>query len=278
MRRTSPTKFTSTGFTLIEVVVIAPILILTLGGFVYTLSNIIADTLVIRDSNTMIYDTQASLDRIEQDIRLSTQFPTTTGTMPSPQGSDGTPAFTGTAAFNSATTLTANSGANALILTTISTTANPLSPSRQGVYFANQPNPCDLTQIYNTRLLTTVIYYVNNGSLYRRTYVPPWTTTAGQSTTVCNAPWQQDSCSPGYTSTQAAPTGPCQTNDAKLMDNVSSVTVNFYGSAGSTTDLGPTNALNATTLGVTIAASKTTAGQPVTNTGLIRATKLNTSS
>lgn len=267
MRHMLPTKSTVTGFTLIEVLVIAPILILTLGGFVYTLSTIVGDALVVRDTNTMIYDTQGALDRIEQDARLSTQFLTTSGTLPSPQGSDSN--FAGTAAFTSSSSVTG--GANALIMSTISTTANPLDPTRQGVYFANQPNPCDITQVYNTRLMTTVIYYINGGSLYRRTYVPPWTTTAGQSTTVCAAPWQQNSCSPGYTSTQ------CQTNDAKIMDNVSSLGVAYYSSAGSTSDLGASGASNATTIGATINASKTTAGQSVTNTATIRATKLNAS-
>ena len=244
------------GFTLVEVLVISPILILTIGGFVYVLTNIISDALVVRDTNGMIYDTQTALDRIEQDARLSTQFLTTSGTLPSPQGSDNN--FAGTAAFTS--------GSNVLIMSTLSTSANPLNPARQVVYFTT-PNPCDITQVYNAPLLTTVIYYINNGSLYRRTYVPPWTTTSGPNQ-VCNAPWQQNSCSPGYTNTTQ-----CQTSDAKLMDNISSLTVAYCSSAGDTTCT--TAATSATTISATITASKTTAGQPVTNTATLRASKLN---
>jgi hypothetical protein len=248
--------------------IIAPILILTIGGFVYTLSTIVADTLAIRDTNTMVYDTQGALDRIEQDARLSVQFLSTSGPLPSPQGSDSN--FTGTAAFTSSSSF--NGGSNALIMSTLSTNLNPLDPTRQAVYFANQPNACDVTQIYNAKLLTTVIYYINNGSLYRRTYVPTWTTTAGPNQ-VCNAPWQQDSCSPGYTNTTM-----CQTSDAKIIDNVTSLSTAFYSTPdGSGGDLGAAAATTASTINVTLATSKTTAGQPISNTASVRATKLNSS-
>lgn len=267
MRSTLRTKVTQAGFTLVEVMIIAPILILTIGGFVYTLSTIVADTLAIRDTNTMVYDTQGALDRIEQDARLSVQFLATSGPLPSPQGSDGN--FTGTAAFTSSSSF--NGGSNALIMSTLSTNLNPLDPNRQAVYFSNQPNPCDVTQVYNAKLLTTVIYYINNGSLYRRTYVPTWTTTAGANQ-VCTAPWQQDSCSPGYTNTTA-----CQTSDAKIMDNVTSLSTAYYSTPGGTTDLGASSATTASTINVTIASSKTTAGQQVSNTASVRATKLNSS-
>lgn len=261
MRRLLRTKPRLAGFTLIEVMVIAPILILTLGGFVYTLSTIIADSLVIRDTNGVIYDTQGALDRIEQDARLSVQFLSTSGALPSPQGSDGTPAYTGTAAFTS-------TQSNTLIFSTISTDSNPLSPTRQAIYFANPP--CNVSQIYNTRLLTTVIYYVNGGSLYRRTYVPSWTTTTGQSNTVCAAPWQENSCSPGYNPSITQ----CQTNDALIMNNVQSLTPTYYTTPdGSTSTSVPENA---STIKVSIQAGKTTAGQPVSFTGAIQATKLNT--
>lgn len=259
MRSTSPTKpRRSAGFTLIEVLVISPILILTIGGFVYTLTTIVSDALAIRDTNTMVYETQTALDRIEQDARLSIQFPSTTAAMPSPQGSDG--GFTGTASFTA--------GPNVLIMSTLSTSINPLDPSRQIVYFA-APNGCGTSQVYNSPLITTVIYYVNNGSLYRRSYVPTWTTAAGANQ-VCVAPWQQNSCSPGYTNTTQ-----CQTNDAKLMDNVQSLSTAYYGSVGGTADLGYASAATATTIGATIVGSKTTAGQTITNTATMRASKIN---
>ncbi len=255
MRFLSPTKSRRTaGFTLVEILVISPILILTIGGFVYTLTTIVSDALAIRDTNTMVYETQTALDRIEQDARLSIQFPSSTGPLPSPQGSDN--GFAGTAGFTA--------GQNVLIMSTLSTTINPLDPTRQVVYYS-APNVCGSTQVYNPPLITTVIYYVNNGSLYRRTYLP--TPGAGQ---LCGSPWQQNSCSPGYTNTTQ-----CQTSDAKLMDNVQSLSTAYYGNAASTTDLGYANAATATTIGATIVGNKTTAGQAVSNTATMRVSKIN---
>lgn len=263
MSRINPSRHRyRAGFTLVEIVVIAPILILVLGGFVVALVTMVGDTLASRDSNALVYDTQTTLDRIEQDVRTSTGFLSTTGTMTAPQGSDAN--YTGTAAFTSSST-------NHLLLSTLSTTTNPLDPNRQVVYFANQPNPCGSLQSYNTPLTTTVIYYVYNGSLYRRTAVPSFTTTTGQPNTVCGSPWQQNSCSPGYTSTQ------CQTQDAKLMDNVSSVSLTYYGSPTCDTSCTAVAPTAATTVIVTINTAKTTAGQPLTNSATSRITRLNVS-
>ena len=253
------------GFTLIEVVVIAPVLILTLGGFIVALVSMVGDTLANRDTNTMLYEAQSTLDRIEQDVRLSKGYLATTGTLPSPQGSDGTPAFTGTAAFTA-------TSSNYLLLSTLSTNVNPLDPARKVVYYGGtgQPYGCGSLESYNTPFPTTVIYYLNGTALYRRTVVPSNTLTAGQANTVCYTPWQQNSCSPGYTNTTQ-----CATQDAKVMDNVKSIGLAYYASQSSNTDLGASNAPAAITIGVTITTEKTTAGQLIGNSTTARFTRLN---
>jgi hypothetical protein len=148
------------------------------------------------------------------------------------------------------------------------TTLNPLDSDRAIVYYANKPNPCGPQQAYNTPLSATVIYYLNGNSLFRRTIIPTYTLTAGPNM-VCSAPWQQNSCSPGYTSTQ------CQTQDIKLLDNVSSIDLAYYGDPTSTSNLGAANAASATTISVTINTSKTSGGQPIANTANLRATRIN---
>lgn len=262
MSQTNLTHQLKKGFTLVEMLVIAPILILAIGGFIVVLISMVGDALKSRDNNALVYNTQASLDRIEQDIRLGVQFGTTTGTLPSPQGSDSN--FTGTAAFTST--------AGALIISSLSTDRNPGDGAREIVYYENQPNACGANQNYNTPFISTVVYYVYNNALYRRVLVPTYTLTTGQLNTVCDAPWQQNSCSPGYVSAQ------CQTQDAKLMDDVSSLSVAYYSSPSSSTDLGAANATAAVTVGVTINSTKTSAGQPISNTAAVRATKINSSS
>src|SRR3954469_24566042 len=90
MRSISQTssKSRSRGFTLIEVLIIAPIVVLVIGGFVALIMAMVGDVLLTRDQNVMAYETQDALDRIEQDTRIGTQFLNTSRTLTSPQGSD----------------------------------------------------------------------------------------------------------------------------------------------------------------------------------------------
>jgi Tfp pilus assembly protein PilE len=244
MSQTSFTLHTKNrGFTLVEVIIIAPILILTLGAFIVALVNMVGDTLASRDANALVQNTQTALDRIEQDARVATGFQSLTGAMVSPQGQDNN--YAGTASFTASAT-------NHLIMAVPATNKNPLDDTRQIVYYGGptQPNPCGAAQSYNTPLTVTVIYYIYNNSLFRRTVVPSFTLTAGQSNTVCSTPWQQNSCSPGYTSAQ------CQTQDAKLLDDVSSMNLTYYSTPTSTTNLGAANAASASTVGVVLNTSK----------------------
>jgi hypothetical protein len=182
--------------------------------------------------------------------------------MVSPQGQDNN--YAGTASFTATAT-------NHLIMAVPSTTKNPLDDSRKIVYYGGptQPNPCGASESYNTPLTTTVIYYIYNNSLFRRTVVPSYTLTAGQSNTVCATPWQQNSCSPGYVSAQ------CQTQDSKLLDDVSSMNLTYYGTPTSTTDLGAANAPSASTVGVVLNTSKKTSGQTLAHSANVRATRIN---
>lgn len=259
MSPTNPARSKPHGFTLVEVVVIAPILILVLGGFVVALVTMVGDTLASRDANTLVASTQSALDRIEQDARLATGFQSSSGVMQLPQGQDNN--YTGTASFTATAT-------NHLIMAVPATTLNPLDSARQIVYYANQPNPCGPEQSYNTPLTATVIYFVYNNSLYRRVIMPTYTLSAGANQ-VCATPWQQNSCSPGYTNAR------CQTQDAKLADNVSSLNLAYYSNPMSSTDLGAANAASAVTLGVTINTSTLTSGQTIAHNASLRATRIN---
>jgi hypothetical protein len=251
------------GFTLVEMLVIAPIVILAIGGFIALMVTMVGDVLATRDQNTITYDAQNALNRIEQDTRLSVQFMSATNTLMTPQGSDNN--FTGNAAFTNATP------GNSLILSMLATDKNPTDSTRQLIYYANQPNACGATQSANQIFLTNVIYFVNNGSLWRRTILPQYNTNSTVDiNTVCSVPWQQNSCSPGYATGLR-----CQTNDIEVMKNVSSIAVQYFSDPGSNTDLGPTGAANAMTIGVTINGATATGGRNITSSSNIRATRLN---
>jgi len=250
----------SQGFTLVEILIIAPIVILIIGAFIGFISSLVGDVLASRDQSTLVYETQAALNRIEQDTRISTQFLTTTGALTAPQGSDNN--YTGTAAFTNTS--------NSLLLTTLTTDQNPQNGNRSLVYYANQPNACGSTQTHNRALLSTVIYFINGTTLWRRVTIPPWDQNSTvDANTVCSAPWQKNTCSPGYVLSQ------CQTNDEQILQNISNLNVQYFSTAGSTTDIGAANAGSAVAMSATITSSKNTAGRTVSTSATIRASKLN---
>lgn len=248
------------GFTLVEMLVVAPVVILVIGAFVGVMTAIVGDVLITRDRSAVTFDTQDALNTIEQDTRLATQFLTTTGTLASPQGSDSN--FAGTAAF----TNTSN-----LILSTNGTDKNPNDTTRQIVYRAGQPNACGSTQSFNVIFPVQIVYFIKSGSLWRRTIVPTYNTNAiVDANTVCAAPWQRNTCTPPYT-----PSARCQTNDVEIMQNVSSMTVKYYVDATAAVELTAANAGSASTIEVTLNASKTTAGRSFTTSGVLKVDKLN---
>jgi hypothetical protein len=240
------------GFTLVEMLVVAPIALLVISGFIAVMIRMVGDVMVSGGRNGLTHDIQGSLDMIEQDVRLSTEFLTTTGTMPSPQGKDGvTSAFTSTGGD--------------LVLGEIATDKNVLDPTRKFVYY-NTPYGCvDPAQQYKNRIFfTTVMYFVRNGSLWRRTFVP---TPSG---TLCDTPWQVNTCAPGYPSTATQ----CRTNDTEVMKNVNSFAVTYYASSSSVTPLAASSASSATTINVQINGQQNVAGRTLAATASVRTTKL----
>ncbi len=248
------------GFTLVEILIIAPIVIIVISGFVALMISIVGDVLTSRDQSNMSYEIQDGLDRIEQDIRLTTQFLATSDTQIAPQGSDSN--FTGTAAFTSS---------NSLVMGGLATDKNPADNTRKLIFYAKQPNDCGAQESYNRVFQSKIIYFIKNGSLWRRTILPNYNTNVTpDDNTVCAAPWQQNSCSPGYNIATR-----CQTNDIEVTKNVKTFTVKYLSSAGSTTDLGAAQALSANAIEVQINGEKLTAGRTVATSGTIRGTKLN---
>lgn len=254
----------SDGFTLIEILIIAPIVILAVSGFVALMISMVGEVLVTRDHNKLIYEAQDTLDRIEQDTRLSVQFLSTTSALPTPQGSNNN--FTGTAAFTN--------NADTLLLKSIATDRNPREDTRSLIYYANNPYPCGDQQSFNKIFTINVIYFIKDNALWRRVYVPNYNhNSPADSNTVCSSapydPWQQNTCSPGYTATR------CQTEDSKIMENIDTLNVKYYSDPNSTTELAADQAASATTISITVNGKKTTAGKNITATTTLRATKIN---
>lgn len=257
------------GFTLVELLVVAPIAILVVAGLVSVMITLVGDVLMTQQRNVATYETQDGLTQIEQDIRLSPAILQTTGTFtaPSYQGSNiASAASTNTGAFTASTSFSGSDTSKGLIMSAYATTANPLATSRTLVY-TNQPvNSCPAVYTSNDPLDYMIIYYVYSGSLWRRTVIPTATLCGGA------VVWQKNSCA-------AAAAANCQTGDRLVATNVTSVNVTYYietanpYSVTTTTMASPTD--NPTSVKVTINTSKTVAGGPIASSMSVYASRLN---
>lgn len=257
------------GFTLVEVLVVVPVVILLISSFVAAIVVVTGDALVARGRSDLVYSTHNSLDNIEQDIRLSEAYLPIGSILPvSPQGSnDGTLPF-----------VSLNSSSVLMILQTYATTTNPASSDRQIVYLSNQPNACGSAGVSsNTPLKLNIIYFIKDRSLYRRVIVPQNTSgsltqavcSGSSSTTNVSSIWQRSNCSDGLVNGTT-----CLTDDDELIvSGIDSYEVKYYSSAGSTTEIADSQL--AKTASIKINAKKTIAGRDVEYSATMRATRRN---
>lgn len=265
------------GFTLIEMLVVAPIVILAIGAFLTVIISMTGEVLSSRATNALSYDVQDALDQVERDVKLSTTFLAQTNIeldVADKQGFnyDATP-FTNHAAGATGTSL---------ILNMLATDGNPITTSANLVYLANAPNDCSSELLQdNTPMQYNVVYFVKDGSLWRRTIMPQ--SYADGSSYSCSSAWQQPSCNPSNMSAF------CKTNDEELVKGVSAggFFVEYFTAANNAT--ANTTASSSTdttarsaalsvlpTARVSISAIQTVAGRTIERSGSVRSTRLET--
>ena len=235
-------RSSSPAFTLVEVLVVAPLIILFIGAFIGMVVTLTGDSLKLRESNAAAYGVQDALDEMGTASGNALGFLTTTGTLVSPQGSGNN-----TAAFTNDT--------DTLILSSAATTKNPFDPTRQLVYQGS--GTCSST---NPVYSYTTVYFVSGGSLYKRTILPA-------SPAACTTPWQKPSCEE---SRVAANPTVCRASDEKLLDNVAGMTITYYDSAASSTSIPASEAEDAVSVSIQLQASKQVAGDTVSYSGTSR--------
>jgi type II secretory pathway pseudopilin PulG len=262
------------GFTLIEMLVIAPIVILTIGAFLTVIINMTGDVLASRASNSLSYNVQDALNRIEQDVKTSNGFLATNNVMGTNQGyNDDATAFTNIA----------GASGTSLILNAVATTTNPVSANSSYVYLKNKPNDCSAPQ-NNVPFTYNIVYYIKNNTLYRRTIMP--TNYNDTTNTVCATPWQQPSCSPTFMDAQSGSVF-CKTKDVQMVDGVTPANFNiqYFNGEATTSVNGPasnapiaadrdTALQSATTVAVSIDAQQTAAGRAIERAAILRVSRL----
>lgn len=259
------------GFTLVEVLFVAPVVLLTIAIFVGVLISLTGEVLVARSSNNLAFSAQNALDTIEQDVRLSGSF-LATNSMPlsAPQGfNNDTTAF--------ANTVSSPTPGDRLVINAIATSGGADQLSRSPVWKADDPNPCGASNVDQNKVVTfNIIYFVKDNTLWRRILMP-----ANYATIGCPpAPSQQPSCHPSQTSSI------CVARDTRLLDNVTGFTVRYFTSASAPAEVsdasnpGATVAVRQAALGTTdtvkvdISAAQTVAGRDATYSGTLRATRI----
>lgn len=248
------------GFTLVEMLVVAPLIVLVIATLVGFLLGLVGDSVVANTRTQAVYDIQSALTQIERDSFLGTQF--MSSYVPhSPQGEDG-----GVGAFSTST--------GDIIINQFGTTSDPTDATRAVVYYANQPQACSGQYQANQPFFVKVVYFLKtetdgSKSLYRRMIVPLNNTGSNNGNTTCAAPWQRSSCT-----VQNLSDPRCQAKDIRLLTNVSSFTTTYFNKANPTQTI--TDPTIADSLRVTITVAKGVAGKAVNQTMSIASTRTNT--
>lgn len=198
---------TQKGFTLVEMLVVTPIVILAIGAFLTVIISITGEVIATRAANTLTFNMQDTLNRIEQDVKISNSFLATNSVSLVAGNAQG---------YNDDATAFTNVGGvsgTVLVLEMTATTGDPLSGDASFVYLANSPNGCASADVFdNTPMSYNVVYFIKDDTLWRRTIMP---NDYALGTYSCATAWQRPSCSPGYTAAF------CVTEDAKLIEGVS---------------------------------------------------------
>lgn len=240
---------TRSGFTLVEMLVVAPIIILAIGAFIAVIVSLSGEVLATRAKTLLAHTIQSSLSSIESDIKRSTAFLATNSITPltSPQGyNDATEGFT----FND------SAKGPMLILEQNATLANPLTAPSDFVYQKDEPYSCSDPLIRkNDPLKVNIVYFVKNSSLWRRTILQGDYASTSVS---CNPPWQQPSC-------QVAVGGFCKAEDVELIKGVSTndFRIEYFTSPDTTPTTEPSSIEDITGARVTLHAEQTAAGRSI---------------
>lgn len=270
--KSSLLHYKHSGFTLVEMMIVAPMLILIIGAIIVSIVTLTGESLAEGGRAQLINDVQDSLDRIENDVQSSGAYLSTNNfDLTSPQGfNDATQKFVSISA----------TGNDSIILNSFFTSANPSLSSRSLVYLPNTPFACgDASLGQNQAMTMNIVYFVKNSALWRRTVA---TSTYASKTCPGVTAWQQPNCAEALMSTNPSL---CKAQDELLLTGVepSDFKVDYYLSASDTIpeasaevpdpDTRQTAIDKTSTLQITLKGSRSIAGRDITQQGTIRVTR-----
>lgn len=255
-------RVNSRGFTLVEILIILPpVLLITMVAVSVLFSLVLSNSqsqFEVAGANSV----KTSLNIIEQDMKTGAALLTT-------QDSQMTDAYIADSGGANWSYNGTSAQSRALIIRGYATTDSPSSTTKNPVYI-NQFG-CDAANLYSNPVLTTnIIYFVKNNSLYRRVLID-------NTKTLCPGvtPYQRQSCPPGL----ASPDPSCKASDSLLLKDVATFTVQYYTNGtlinnpyGSSD---PQVLSQATTAEPSVTVSKQVAGNTVAYTDTVKVNKNN---
>jgi type II secretory pathway component PulJ len=248
------------GFTLVEVLIVLPPMLIITTITVSVLMGLLLNNSQSQYQVSSASNVKTALNTIEQDMKTSGAILTTTD-------SQMTDAYVSDSGGTSWSYKGVSSQSRTLIIRGYATTESPVSDTKSPVYI-NQFG-CDAANLYSNPVLTTnIIYFVKNGSLYRRVLTDATKTT-------CNTPYQRQSCPADLPSRDVS----CKADDSLILSDMSNFDVQYYTSGTqisnpySSTD--PQVLSQATTVEPRIAVTKQIAGDSIAYTDVMKANKNN---
>lgn len=270
--------FTSTdprkqgGFTLVEVAVVVPMIVIIVIGILALLITLVRNNVVQISRNNQVYQTRLALASVEKDVSSSTLF--FPSTLPGATFSDfNAPGLSGTYKTNG--TLSGGSSSsnlNALFLQAYNQILDPQDATKTKVTAAFKGTPpCSGSAITQTSNIApiAVLYFVTNGTLYKRTLVDK------TNPTTCGTKLIKQSCPTG----SDANTPVCSVKDVALLSGVTQFKVDYYLNANDTVVMdayigSPSPTIDqAKAIAVTITSATTASGASVSHTATLRMAK-----
>lgn len=238
------------GFTLVEVAVIAPFMIIVVVGMLAVLITLITNNSTAGGKLNLTYEVQSASNNIQSNVRsasalLTTQSGGFTDNYAPPGGWDYT---------KDGTASTAN---NSLILNSYDYIIDPTNNRRTIPAFKGASGAdCDSKAAI---LPTNIIYFIKDSTLYQRTL------TLNVTGATCVPPRSKQSCPEGSS------TGLCQAIDKILLKNATQLKLTFYNVGGSEI----TSPNGAHSADVTLGAERMIAGEKITYNTTVRMSILN---
>lgn len=272
LRTNKASRYNEKGMTIAELTFVVVLLGILFPIFASLLVSMYQDAFYMNDKVKVSFATTQALFYMEENVRSAKAFETSVPAQYSDFYGPHNAGTSGTEAWSYKGELATN---RVLITQNYATTTNALNSGRQPV-FVNNPTYNCTTQIYYQKKLTYItIYFVKDGTLYRRLLTDKNTALCPTSTQ------QQKQTCPPYIS-DATRNASCEAYDEALASNVTNFSVGYYQASadGTSTPIDPSYTSNDPTVlsaadyaNVTITSS--TRGGAATHTMTQRMTKVN---